>query len=282
VLGPDGGGPDGGAYGSAADAEGWRHGAAARAQFLGAITEMMLDLAGVGPGSRVLDVAAGTGEQTLLAARRVGPDGSVLATDIAASMLAVAAEAARRDGLSNVETRVMDAGSLGLAPGSFDAAISRLGLMLVPAPERALARIRRALRPGGRLAAVVFSSAEQNPLSALPLAIARRHAGLPPASADGPGLFALGDPAILRAAYERAGFRDVAVRVVPAVRRFPSAAASVQFRLDASPEFARLVAGLGDAARDAALAEIEAVVRRFEGPDGVGEPAEYLVGVGTG
>jgi hypothetical protein len=100
-------------------------------------------------------------------------------------------------------------------------------------------------------------------------------------SPGGPGLFALGDPAALRAAYERAGFRDVDVRVVPTERRFPSVAASVQFRLDASPEFAKLVAGLSEAARDAALAEIEAVVRRFEGPDGVREPAEYLVGVGT-
>src|SRR6266545_3239828 len=65
--------------------------------------------AGVRAGSRVLDVAAGTGEQTLVAARRVGPTGQVLATDIAAGMLDVAAEEVRKAGLTNVETRVMDA-----------------------------------------------------------------------------------------------------------------------------------------------------------------------------
>src|SRR5262245_34804763 len=92
-------GPDGGEYGAAAAAHGWRRTAAARSQVLGPLTERMLDLAGVGPGSRVLDVGAGTGEQTLSAARRAGPTGSVLATDIAASMLAIARTAAREAGL---------------------------------------------------------------------------------------------------------------------------------------------------------------------------------------
>jgi len=273
-------GQDGGAYGSAAATEGWQRGAAARAQFLGPITEMMLDLADIGPGGRVLDVGAGTGEQTLMAAHRVGPTGSVLAIDLAASMLAVAAEAARQADLSSVETRVADARDLDLEPESFDAAISRLVLMLIPGRERALAGIYRALKPGGKLAAIVFSSAEKNPLNALPRAIVRRHAGLPPPDED-PGIFALGDPETLRATYERAGFRGVDVRVVPTVRRFPSVAAAVQFRLDAGHEFAQLMADLSDTARAAAVAEIEAVVRRFEGADGVGEPAEYLIGVGT-
>ena len=71
--------PGGGTYGSTAAAEGWRRSAGARAQFLAPITERMLDLAGIALGSRVLDVASGTGEQTLLAARRIGPNGSVLA-----------------------------------------------------------------------------------------------------------------------------------------------------------------------------------------------------------
>src|SRR3712207_4410567 len=109
-------------YWSREAAEGWRQGQTARAELLGPATELMLDLAAVGVGSRVLDVAAGTGEQTLLAARRVGPTGSVLATDLAASMLDVAADAARQAGLSNVETRVMDARELDLDPDSFDAA----------------------------------------------------------------------------------------------------------------------------------------------------------------
>ena len=78
------------AYGSREAVEGWRRGAATRAQAAAVATETMLNMANIASGSRVLDVAAGTGEQTILAARRVGPTGSMLATDIAAEMLTIA------------------------------------------------------------------------------------------------------------------------------------------------------------------------------------------------
>jgi ubiquinone/menaquinone biosynthesis C-methylase UbiE len=270
----------GGMYGSAAATEGWRRGATARAQFLGPVTKVMLDLAGLRPGARVLDVGAGTGEQTLMAARRVGPTGSILATDVAASMLAVAAEGARQAGLSNVVTRVVDARDLDVEPDSFDAAIARLALMLIPERERVLNVVRRSLKPGGKFAMIVFSSADKNPLTALTLSVAHRHAGLPPPPVD-PGLFALGDSEVLRAALEGAGFRHVEVRAVPTVRRFSSVEASMQYRMDAGPEVRQLIGEMSEAARVAALTEIETAVRQFAGPDGVGEPGEYLVGVGS-
>src|SRR5688500_8991318 len=142
-------GRDDGDYSSDAAAAGWSRGAAERAQYLGPVTEMMLDLAALSPGQRVLDVAAGTGEQTLLAARRVGPAGRVVATDVSASMLGIAADAARQSGLANVETRAMDARQLDFESDSFDAAISRLALMLIPERPKALAEIYRVLRRGG-------------------------------------------------------------------------------------------------------------------------------------
>jgi ubiquinone/menaquinone biosynthesis C-methylase UbiE len=116
----------------------------------------MLDLAGIGSGHRVLDVAAGTGEQTLMAARRVGPHGFVLATDIADRMLAYLDEAARNEGLANVQTCVMDARLLTLESDSFDAAICRLALMLIPERDKALTGIQRALKSGRKFAAVVL------------------------------------------------------------------------------------------------------------------------------
>src|ERR1044072_8774865 len=103
----------------------------------------MLDLAGVKAGDRILDIAAGPGEQSIVAARRVGPAGTPLVTDIVAGMRKVADEELARGGLSNVETRVMDARSLDLESDSFDAAISRMGIMLMPERERALGEIKR-------------------------------------------------------------------------------------------------------------------------------------------
>lgn len=121
-------------------ADWWSAGQAARQETLGAVTEMMLDLAGVQRGSRVLDVAAGTGESTLMAARRASPMGHVLAVDASASMLRVAAEAAQREGLTNIETRVMNAEDLTIESDSFDAAISRIALMLFSEPSESAHR----------------------------------------------------------------------------------------------------------------------------------------------
>ena len=147
----------------------------------------MLDLADIRLGHHVLDVAAGTGEQTLMAARRVGPNGLVLATDIADRMLAYLNEAARNEGLTNVQQRLMDARRLDLEPESFDAAIFRLALMLIPERDKALAGIHRALKPGMKFSAIVLSTADKLPHISGSLAIARRHAGLPTAPFEDPG-----------------------------------------------------------------------------------------------
>jgi ubiquinone/menaquinone biosynthesis C-methylase UbiE len=139
-------------WGLKESADWWSAGQATRQQIYGAATEMMLDLAGAQLGSRVLDVAAGSGESTLIAARRVGPSGYVLAADVSASMLHVASEAARKQGLANVETRVMNAENLLLDADSFDAVISRIALMLFPSPAKALTEMRRVVKPGGKVA----------------------------------------------------------------------------------------------------------------------------------
>src|SRR5512145_2310642 len=102
-------------------AERRNRGRARRGEIQGPATQMMLDLAEVRTGSRVLDVAAGTGDQTLMAAERVGPTGYVLATDISANMLKLAADAAREAGFTNVEVRKMDAENIDLDENSFDA-----------------------------------------------------------------------------------------------------------------------------------------------------------------
>lgn len=161
-------------------AEAWNRWGPLLARWLGPATEAMLDMAAVRPGARVLDVAAGAGEQTLVAARRVGVHGHVLATDISPAILRHAKAAAGQAGLANVDTLELDGERHDLLPGaSFDAAISRVGLIYFPDQQRALAGIRHALKPGGRFAAVVYSTADRNPFFALPVGIIRRRAQLP-------------------------------------------------------------------------------------------------------
>lgn len=270
----------GDAWTSGDTASGWKRGAAARGRALDPLTELMLDVAGVTVGSQVLDLGAGTGDQTLLAARRIGPGGMVLATDISASMLALTQEAARAADLPNVQTRVMDAQRLELKPGSFDAAMARFSLQFVPDVQRALVEVRRVVKPGGRFAAAVFSAVERNPFRAAPQAIASRLAGRQ-FPEPGPGQWALNDPTTLRDPFQEAGFRDVDVRPVPFVYRFPSLADALRNLEEAQPPLVKLLNELSEGDRAAAWAEISGTLQLFVGPDGFAAPSEALMVVGT-
>jgi SAM-dependent methyltransferase len=204
------------------------------------------------------------------------------ATDIADRLLAYLDEAARKEGLTNVQTRLTDARRLELEPESFDAAICRLALMLIPEREKALAGIHSALKPGTRFAAIVLSTAEKEPHIGESLAIARRHVGLPPAPFEDPGMFALGDPAVFRSVFERAGFREVGVEIVPSSQRFASVTAAMEQRRNSLPEMRQLLERMSEVEREAVWKEIETVIRRFEQSDGtVIIPTERLVAVGT-
>lgn len=250
-------------------------------RWLGEATELMLDLVGVTEGSRVLDVAAGAGGQTMAAARRVGPGGSVLATDISPAILAYAEADARAAGLANVAVRAMDGEHLDVEPGVFDAAISRLGLIYFPDQQAALGGVRRALRDGGRVGAVVYSTPDRNPFFSLPVGIIRRRAALPPPLPGQPGPFSLGAPGVLEAVFEQAGFTDVVTRRVDAPLLLPSTAECVRFERESFGALHQMLSGLSEPERDEAWAEIEAALSQFEGGGAFAAPCELVVGAGT-
>jgi ubiquinone/menaquinone biosynthesis C-methylase UbiE len=270
---------EGGTWGSREAAEEWRRGAAVRAQVFGPATEMMLDLAKVDAGSRVLDIGAGAGDSTLAAAQRVGPNGRVLATDISASMLEIAAESARHAGLRNVGTLVVDTQRLDLESDAFDAAVSRYCLMLIPDYHQALTQIRRVLKSGGRFAAIVSSTLDRCPYLSIPHAIVFRVGRLTSPAPERFGEFRLSAPGMLEEAYRTAGFREVAVHTVPIRRRFPSLAEAMQYarRLP----LRELMVRLSDAEQVQAWAEIEQALGQFVGPSGFESTEELLIGVGT-
>ncbi len=262
-------------------AEPWHEWGPTIERWLGEATDLMLDLAGVEPGARVLDIAAGAGGQTLRAAERVGASGCVLATDIAPAILAYAERAARAAGFANVVTREMDGEALEVDPGVYDAVISRVGLIYLPDRQRALEGMYRALRDGGRVATINYSTPDRNEFFSIPVSIIRRRAGLPRPLPGQPGPFSLGAEGAIEDAYAAAGFSEIVVRRVPAPLRLATASECVRFEQESFGALHQMLAGLAAPERAAAWDEIEAELRRFEGPDGFAGPCELIVAAGT-
>ena len=262
-------------------AEAWHKWIPVVRQWAGAATGLMLDVARVGPGSRVLDIAAGDGDQSLLAAQRVGPSGYVLATDIAPKLVAIAGRVFQEAGLKNAEARTMDAEALSVEDASFDAVICRLGLFFLPNLSKALLEIRRVLKPEGRIAAVVFSTPDKNPFFSVPISVIRNRAQLPPPLPGQPGPFSLGAPGVLQDAFAKAGFRYVETHYVEAPLHMASAAECVQFERESFGALQQMLAGVNEAERELAWREIERQFAKYEGPDGFESPCEVIVGVGV-
>ena len=261
-----------------AAASGWdAHSADIRA-WLRSTTDAMIAMAGVVPGSRVLDVAAGAGDQTLDLAQRVGRAGSVVATDLAPAIVAIAQDRALRAGLRNVQCGVADGEDLRVEPASFDAVVCRLGLMLFPNPLRGLREMHRALRPGGGVCTVVFSMPARNPCVSILMATALRHAGLPARDPFAPGsLFSLGRPGHLDALCREAGFADIATTAVDAVFRMPSVDHYLAFVRSSASPILQILAGLDDAAAKAAWDDVRQQLHAFTTPTGWEGPNELLL-----
>src|SRR5687768_17532140 len=132
-------------------AQGWRKWSELIDEAAKGVSERLVELAGVEADSRVLDVAAGYGEPSLTAARRA-TEGHVVATDISAEMIAFGRERAAAAGVENIEFVESDASALDFDEGSFDAALSRWGIIFDPDGEGSAARVRGFLKPGARMA----------------------------------------------------------------------------------------------------------------------------------
>lgn len=165
---------------------------------LGAAASWMIDAAALQPGERVLELAGGPGTLSLMAARAVGSEGTVICTDFSEQMVEAARRRLESEGASGIECRVMDAEAIDLPDGAVDVVLCRMGYMLMADPATALRETGRVLDRGGRLALGAWSSPEFNPWAATPMRAIMRQLDAPPPPPDAPGLWALADENRLR------------------------------------------------------------------------------------
>lgn len=211
-------------------------------------TAAMLDAAAIGPGDAILDLATGPGGAGLAAAERVGPSGSVILSDDAPRMVAVAAR--RASAHSHVSTAVFAQSSIAADDATFDAVIIRHGLMFAEDPAAAVQEAGRVLKPGGRYASITWGPRERNPWLGLVLDAVGEQFGVPfpPPGLRGP--FSLDEPALLSTVLEDGGLTEVRVREIET----PMHAASLQDWWERVPQMAGPLA--------VALAGMEPEVRR--------------------
>ena len=228
----------------------------------------LLEAAGIGAADRVLDVGCGAGVSTRAAAR-AAPDGHATGIDLSGLLLAEARRRSAAAGLTNTTFVQGDAQVHPFEPAAFDVAVSRFGAMFFGDPVAAFGNVARALRPGGRLAALSWQPLARNEW----LLVLRRTlaAGrpLPEPPGDAPGPFGLSDPDHVRRVLAAAGFETVHVAEVPGMVRL-GADAEDAFDFVSGLGLTRgLLGGLDDGARRVVLDGLRAALAEHATPDGV-------------
>ena len=221
--------------------QGWRDWHELIDRAAGHVSEHMVGMARVQPGDRVLDVAAGYGEPALTAAKVVGPEGEVVATDISAGMLAYGRERASAAGLANVRFVESDAFSLDFPEGSFDAALSRWGIIFEPDGEGAATRIRGFLKSGARMAISSWGPPERVPFLSVPMGTVMRVLDVPPPPPGTPGPMSRPTPEAIGGLLEGGGFTDVEVDELEVSFEWDSAEELTRFVQEIAPPIYNLI-----------------------------------------
>lgn len=244
------------------------------------ISDRLVELAGIEPGDRVLDVAAGYGEPSLTAARRVGSEGRVVATDIAAEMIAFGRERAAAAGIDNIEFVESDAASLDFPERSFDAALSRWGIIFDPDGEAAAARVRGFLEPGGRMAIASWGSPERVPMLSIPMRTAMQRLDVPPPPPGTPGPLSRPTPEAIGGLLEGGGFSDVEVEEAEVTIEWESAEQFTTFIREIAPPISAMIAPHPQDVQDATWGAIAEAMRKAAGDGLVRLSNQALLAVG--
>jgi enediyne biosynthesis protein CalE5 len=262
-------------------AQGWKKWSGLIDAGASSISQRLVELAGVQPGSRVLDVAAGYGEPSLTAARVAGPDGRVVATDISAEMLAYGRERAEAEGVSTIEFVEADASALDFEPGSFDAAVSRWGIIFEPDGEGAAGRVRGFLKEGGRFAISSWGPPDRAPFLGIPVRTVMERLNVPPPPPGTPGPLSRPTPEAIGGLLEGGGFRDVAVEEAEVTFEFDSAEDFTTYVREIAPPITAMMADRSQEEQDATWAAITEAMRAEAGGGRVALPNLVLIASGS-
>jgi SAM-dependent methyltransferase len=181
------------------------------------VTQALIADAQISDRRAVLDLATGPGEPALTIAGIIGPEGKVVGIDVVPEMVEAARREAHRRGLHNASFEVAFANSLPFPDNTFDAVVSRFGIMFFPSPVDAVRECLRVLKPGGRIAMAVWHFAERNPFHHVVWQIVERYVDSPPPAPDLPDAFHFAEPGKLQAVFTSAGAGGVSERLL----RFP-------------------------------------------------------------
>lgn len=246
-------------------------------------SEWLIAAADIHEGATVLELAAGPGETGFLVAKKVGPSGRVISTDLAPTMVEATRRGAEARALGNVEALVMDAQDLDLGDDVVDAVICRLGMMLVPDPPQAFSEVRRVLRPGGRFAYTTIGMPDQNQWMGLMMGALMQNGHQ--LGADDPfsfgGPFSLSSPDRNVELLDAAGFDNARAHVLGGVFRFESA-----------DDYWNVQTGLAEPVRvtveamdDGQVANVRSTLARmlepFEDDGGIALPTQVVTSLAT-
>ena len=239
----------------------------------------LVDRVDVRSGERVLELAAGPGSLGPTWARLVGSAGSVLLSDLAPGMVAVAQR--RTASMPNVDTAVLDASAIDQPDAAFDVVVCRMGLMFAPDPLVALGEIHRVLRPGGRMGLLVWGALGDNPWLTCVGMAAMMNGLVTTGPPIGPGeIFSLGAPGELEALAVEAGFVDV----TPDVLDVMFSAESIELHVDRVSALAGPLTAVLQAASPDQRAALRQTAAEIAGPyftgSGVAIPGRALLVAG--
>jgi SAM-dependent methyltransferase len=228
------------------------------------VSTRLVVLAGVQPGHRVLDVACGYGEPTLTAAQAVGDEGSVVASDISAEMIAYGRERASAAGAANIEFVESGVQDLDFPADSFDAAVSRWGIIFDPDGEGAAAKVRGVLKPGAKFAIASWGTPDEVPMLSVAMRTAMQKLDVPPPPPGTPGPLSRPTEDALGGLLEGGGFSDVAVERTEISFTYASPEDFTTFIREIAPPVSSMIAPHPQDVQDATWAAItDAVRERF-------------------